>query len=76
MYKRQERIDRHLGGVWMASLAPLLDNADIVPAIVEALRIPPLPGDDPRQTLISFLRPRNALSVSYTHLTLPTSDLV
>lgn len=56
-----ERIDRHLGGVWVVSLAPLLDDADIVPAIVEALRIPPLPGDNPLQTLVSFLRPRDAL---------------
>lgn len=58
-----ERIDRHLGGVWIASLAPLHDEADIVPAIVEALRIPPLPGDNPLQTLISFLRPRDALLI-------------
>jgi DNA-binding SARP family transcriptional activator/predicted ATPase len=58
-----ERIDRHLGGVWMAPLAPLYDDADIVPAIVEALRIPPLPGDNPLQTLISFLRPRDALLI-------------
>jgi DNA-binding SARP family transcriptional activator len=57
------RVDRHLGGVWMVSLAPLLDGADIVPAIVEALRIPPLPGDDPLQTLISFLRPRDTLLI-------------
>lgn len=58
-----EHIDYYLGGVWYVTLTPLDDAADITPAIIAALRILPAGAESPLQTLVNYLRQREALLI-------------
>ena len=75
MQAAAERIDYHLGGVWFVSLIPVGDADDIIPAILTALRIPTLGVDNLLQTLVNYLRHRDALLIldNFEHALTPAN---
>lgn len=58
-----QRRTAHADGVYWVELAPLTGAGAVVPAIVRALGLPPLQGDDPLAALTRRLRPREMLLV-------------